>query len=272
MKTIKANSYTKTPCQRHSTHYVNQILRGCLFHTFGWLLYLFQRTSFELSNHIFSTISNPHKILSSVLNPVIQRTRNGTLIPTKVLKPIVNLKSQIESNIHSFRIKFSFLSFSQPRQLICKDRTTHLVRRPIIRKVVIIGLLLKKPSKLLAQTKELLRSGYLKEQLVLLFKISVMLFLVPRNCYCNSDCQNSTQTLHPPRRVWRQPFMLHPKCYRSNQQPESSGTEHKPPKSPQRSDNHWLRDFPTRHRSWLLAIKKSRACLFPYLPSMKEAA
>lgn len=87
---------------------------------------------------------------------------------------------------------------------------------------------------------------------------------VKRHCY-RADTSNS---LYPSCSI-----LLGIKCAKQDKQsPPHSSYRQKCPDKPYEGDLHRRRHAESLHVSWLPAIKKSRACLFPCFPSMRVAA
>lgn len=83
-----------------------------------------------------------------------------------------------------------------------------------------------------------------------------------------NNCSYRTNRLYPSRSVF-----LGIKCVKQDKQcPSQYSYRHKNPNNPNASKPHIWRHGETLHALWLPAIKKNRACPFPGLASMKEAA
>lgn len=119
----------------------------------------------------------------------------------------------------------------------------------------------------LNQISKLVISPQLGLYLAYLSSSSFMSFHNRWNYHGNKNRQNRTDSLNPARGIFWKPTMLHPVPYRASQKPEAGRPEHQIPHRPKATLNHLLQ---VQHPSWLQAIIKNGACLFPTIPSIQE--
>lgn len=217
-----------------------------------------QRTTLKLTKFIFSVNFDSFKVRQVTLNATVQMTNCRGFFASKIFHPIVKLKSQFETNLHSFWIQLTFLNICKACQLIRKNSSTHFVRHMKVSISLFLWPKIDEPVSLRAHTKQLLRSRNLKPFHIFGSDRSLMKLLIHRNSDRYSNRQNSTNRLHPAGRVRWQPSMFHPVCNRSDEKPQNRTTHEQKPQYPKCTFNHFFEDMRASHASWVLAIKSFR--------------
>ena len=225
-----------------------------------------QRSAFKFTNLIFSVDFDSFKVWQMTFYSNIKQAEGRGYIASKVFHPVMKLISQFKTDLHSRRIQLTFLNICKPLQLIRKNGSTHFVRHVKVSISLFLGTKIDEPKNLRAHTKQLLRSRNLKPFHILSSYRSLMKLLIHRNRDRYSNRQNSTNRLHPARRIRWQPSMLHPICNRSNEKPQNCATHDHKPQNPKCAFNHFCEDIRVTHTSWLLAIKSFQS--LPHFPNL----